>query len=87
MDLGIIIFGHVRSPDSLDVIWTCSHVAMYVAVTVIFPDARHDSAVTRLDSLSEGGLLFKASAFSIHLDKERINAWNGVVLKIQSDYK
>lgn len=46
-----------------------------------------DSAVTRLDSLSEGGLLFKASAFSIHLDKERINAWNGVVLKIQSDYK
>ena len=83
----MIIFGHVRSPDSLDVIWTCSHVAMYVAVTVIFPDARHDSAVTRLDSLSEGGLLFKASAFSIHLDKERINAWNGVVLKIQSDYK
>lgn len=68
-------FGHVD---------TCSHVAMYVAV---IPDARHDSAVTRLDSLSEGGLLFKASAFSIHLDKERINAWNGVVLKIQSDYK
>jgi hypothetical protein len=26
----------------------------------------------RLDSLSEGGLLFKASAFSIHVDKDVI---------------
>lgn len=35
LDLGMIIFGHVRSLDSLDVIWTCSHVA----AIVIFPDA------------------------------------------------
>ena len=35
LHLGMIILGHVRSLDSLDVIWTCSHGA----AIVIFPDA------------------------------------------------
>ena len=54
------------------------HVAMELPLSYF--QMLFDSAVTRLDSLSEGGLLFKASAFSIHLDKERIDAWNGVTL-------